>query len=161
MRWFNRCLSSILLLPLPFQAQFQQIDGARWVDRISQCYQESKLNPQAVSSCGARGIAQFMPATARQYELTDPTDVPASIRANQTYMLRLEAQTHGDWDAALASYNCGYGNYSKAEWLAEQLGGNTTWQQTMPHVIKDAEQPIQYVQRIHQWKQQIQKQLGR
>jgi membrane-bound lytic murein transglycosylase MltF len=159
MKWQGLLLG--LILPLPYQGQFQQIDGIRWVDRISQCYQESGLSPKAVSSCGAKGIAQFMPKTAKQYHLTDPTDVPASIRANSKYMLRLEAQCHQDWDAALCSYNAGYGNYQRAEWLAEQLGGETTWQQTMPHVIKDSNQPIQYVQRIHTWKQQIQKQLGR
>ena len=40
----------------------------------AQLYAESGFNPFAVSPAGARGIAQFMPGTARAYGLRDPFD---------------------------------------------------------------------------------------
>jgi mannose-6-phosphate isomerase-like protein (cupin superfamily) len=40
----------------------------------AQIYQESHFNPFARSSAGALGIAQFMPATARAYGLSNPFD---------------------------------------------------------------------------------------
>ena len=42
----------------------------------AQLYVESGFNPFAVSPAGARGIAQFMPGTARTYGLHDPFDPP-------------------------------------------------------------------------------------
>src|SRR3954463_344157 len=45
----------------------------------AQLYAESNFTPNAVSSAGAQGIAQFMPGTARTYGLRDPFDPAAAI----------------------------------------------------------------------------------
>jgi hypothetical protein len=67
---------------------------------------ESGFDPFAVSPAGARGIAQFMPATARTYGLVDPFDAPASISA-QGHLMRDLLRQFGSVSLALAAYNAG------------------------------------------------------
>ncbi len=80
---------------------------------------ESALNPKARSRVGARGLWQFMYLTGRQYKLNvssyvderqDP--IKATIAACR-YLSDLY-NIFGDWDLALAAYNSGPGNVSKA-----------------------------------------------
>jgi soluble lytic murein transglycosylase-like protein len=72
----------------------------------AQLLAESNFNPFAVSGAGARGIAQFMPATARAYGLRDPFDAPAAIDAQAHLMSDLLRQ-FGSVSLALAAYNAG------------------------------------------------------
>jgi hypothetical protein len=74
----------------------------------SQLYAESGFNPFAVSPAGARGIAQFMPGTARAYGLGDPFDTSAAIQAQGRLMRDLLRQ-FGTVPLALAAYNAGPG----------------------------------------------------
>ena len=69
---------------------------------------ESNFNPFAVSPAGARGIAQFMPGTARAYGLDDPFDARASIDA-QAHLMRDLLRRFGSVSLALAAYNAGAG----------------------------------------------------
>ena len=80
---------------------------------------ESALNPTAKSGMGATGLWQFMYPTGVQYKLKvssyvderqDP--VRATIAACK-YLSDLYT-IFGDWDLALAAYNSGPGNVSKA-----------------------------------------------
>lgn len=71
--------------------------------------QESGWNPDAVSNKGARGLAQFMPATAREYGV-DVTDPASSIDGMARYMRDLLKLHKGDTVKAVASYNWGQGN---------------------------------------------------
>ena len=76
-------------------------------------YQESHYRPDIISGAkaspvGALGIAQFMPATAKDLGL-NPLDPLASIAAAGKYLGGLYKQT-GGWDKALAAYNWGVGN---------------------------------------------------
>jgi soluble lytic murein transglycosylase-like protein len=73
-------------------------------------YTESNFNPSAISSAGAQGIAQFMPATAAQYGVntSDPT---SSINGAAHYLSDLYNE-FGSWPAALTAYNAGPGNVS-------------------------------------------------
>ncbi|MCK5788913.1 MAG: transglycosylase SLT domain-containing protein, partial [Chlamydiia bacterium] len=78
--------------------------------------QESSFNPDIMSGkikskSGAIGIAQFMPETAKDFNL-DPTNIKASIRASGKYLSRLN-NSHGNWNDALTAYNWGTGNVSK------------------------------------------------
>jgi hypothetical protein len=72
----------------------------------AQLYAESGFNPLAVSPAGARGIAQFMPGTARSYGLRDPFDPAASIQA-QARLMRDLLRRFGTVPLALAAYNAG------------------------------------------------------
>jgi hypothetical protein len=72
----------------------------------AQLMAESNFNPFAVSPAGAQGIAQFMPATAQAYGLTDPFDPDASIDAQGHLMSDLLEQ-FGSIPLALAAYNAG------------------------------------------------------
>jgi membrane-bound lytic murein transglycosylase D len=80
---------------------------------------ESALNPKARSRVGATGLWQFMYQTGKQYKLRvssyvderqDP--IKATIAACK-YLSNLYT-VFGDWDLALAAYNSGPGNVSKA-----------------------------------------------
>lgn len=72
----------------------------------AQLMAESNFNPFAVSPAGAQGIAQFMPATAASYGLSDPFDPEASIDAQAQLMSDLLEQ-FGQIPLALAAYNAG------------------------------------------------------
>jgi soluble lytic murein transglycosylase-like protein len=74
----------------------------------AQLYAESNFNPFAQSSAGARGIAQFMPATAHALGLRDPLDVAAAIDA-QAHLMRDLLRRFGAVPLALAAYNAGPG----------------------------------------------------
>jgi soluble lytic murein transglycosylase-like protein len=62
-------------------AQKYQIDILAFIWQI---WQESKYNPDAVSSAQAIGIAQFLPETAASLGI-DPHDPAASIRTIQPH----------------------------------------------------------------------------
>lgn len=73
---------------------------------------ESGFNSQAVSPKGARGPMQLMPATARQYGLTDARQLhePArNIDAGARHLKELLDRHQGNVALALAAYNAGAG----------------------------------------------------
>ena len=78
-------------------------------------WKESRFNALAVSPKGARGIAQFMPATAAERGLVDPYDVDEAIMHSAMYVSDLSAQ-FGNLGLAAAAYNAGPGRV--AGWIA-------------------------------------------
>ena len=80
---------------------------------------ESALNMDALSWCGALGLWQFMPATARDYklrvdqEIDERKDLDRATVAALKYLRDLH-NTYHDWLLAIAAYNCGNGNVNKA-----------------------------------------------
>jgi hypothetical protein len=68
---------------------------------------ESEFDQWAVSSKGARGLMQLMPATARRFGVGDPFDARQSIFAGTQYLRVLLDQFAGDVALALAAYNAG------------------------------------------------------
>lgn len=74
----------------------------------AQIEQESGWNPNAKSKAGARGLAQFMPATAKSFGV-NPLDPVASLDAGAKYMAQL-TKKFGDEDTARLAYNWGEGN---------------------------------------------------
>jgi hypothetical protein len=63
---------------------------------------ENGFKPTGVSSAGARGIAQFLPSTAREYGI-DPDDPTQAIPGAAHYLADLKAKT-GTWNGAVRGY---------------------------------------------------------
>jgi len=73
---------------------------------------ESAMQPEAISFAQAAGLWQFIPSTGRLYSLEqnlwkdERFGVIESTRAALDYLQKLYAE-FGDWQLALAAYNCG------------------------------------------------------
>ena len=91
---------------------------------------ESALNPRAESRVGAKGMWQFMYGTAKQYGLhidsfvDERMDPVKSADAAARY-LRDAYDIFGDWNLAIASYNCGAGNVNRA--IRRSGGSRSFW----------------------------------
>lgn len=88
---------------------------------------ESDLTPRAVSHAGAGGLWQIMPGTGRDLHLyqddyiDERMDPVKATEAACKYLRDLYA-IFGDWELALAGYNCGPGAVKRA---MRRSGGNT------------------------------------
>lgn len=80
---------------------------------------ESAFQPHVVSPARAAGIWQFIPSTGHNYGLKHShsydgrRDIYASTKAAIKYLTKLHGD-FGDWLLAIAAYNCGEGNVSRA-----------------------------------------------
>ena len=80
---------------------------------------ESGLNFKAHSKAGAAGLWQFMPGTGTDFYLAqsqhlDERQNPYLATEAACKFLKYLYRTFGDWELALAAYNCGPGNVMKA-----------------------------------------------
>lgn len=69
--------------------------------------QESGFRPCAVSSKGAQGLMQLMPATQAQLDVHDPFDPQESLSAGAKLLKQLLDRYQGDLALALSAYNAG------------------------------------------------------
>lgn len=98
---------------------------------VRQIQAESAFNPAAVSSAGAIGLGQLMPATAKELGV-DPTDPVQNLEGAARYM-KQQLDRFGDPALALAAYNAGPSRVAKANgipnitetqnYVAKILGG--------------------------------------
>lgn len=110
---------SINKVPLQYRSAIAQAEQANGIPDgmlARLLWQESRYRPEIIdgrkrSPVGAMGIAQFMPATAREMGI-DPLEPFQAIAAAGRYLGGLYRQT-GDWAAALAAYNWGIGNVKR------------------------------------------------
>ncbi|MCB0466023.1 MAG: LysM peptidoglycan-binding domain-containing protein [Aequorivita sp.] len=90
---------------------------------------ESALNPRAQSRVGATGLWQFMYPTGKMFGLDvssyvdERSDPIMATEAACKYLKSLNS-SFNDWDLALAAYNSGPGNVSKA---IRRSGGKTNY----------------------------------
>jgi membrane-bound lytic murein transglycosylase D len=115
---------------------------------------ESAFNPQAMSVANASGMWQFVPATGRDYDLTqnifrdDRRDVLASTRAALDHLQRLY-KIFGDWQLVLAAYNWGEGNVQKAVARNQRAGLPTDYMSLrMPDETRNYVPKLQAVKNI-------------
>ena len=100
---------------------------------------ESALNPRAVSRAGAKGMWQFMYATAKMYDLhidsfvDERLDPVKSAEAAAQY-LKDSYEIFGDWNLAIASYNCGAGNVNRA---IRRSGGKRAFWDIYPYLPRE------------------------
>ena len=73
---------------------------------------ESAFNPNAVSPAGARGLGQFMPPTAAEFDV-NVNDPVSSIDGAARYLRYLTDYFKGDLEKAIYAYNGGMGNIEK------------------------------------------------
>ena len=117
-------------------------------------YIESAFNPQAVSSAKAAGMWQFMPATGRDFQLTqtvfrdDRRAVLDSTRAALDYLQMLH-DMFGDWHLALAAYNWGQGSVKRAIERNQAAGLGTSYEElNMPDETRNYVPKLQAVKNI-------------
>ena len=80
---------------------------------------ESYFNPKAYSSAGAAGVWQFMPATARMYDLQVNSKVderydPFKAADSAARLLKANYEMFGSWPLAVTAYNHGPAGLLKA-----------------------------------------------
>lgn len=88
---------------------------------------ESSFDPMTVSTKGARGLMQLMPATARRYRVTDVHDPAQNIRGGVHYLRDLLEMFREDLPRVLAAYNAG-------ENAVLKYGGIPPYEETMTYV---------------------------
>jgi membrane-bound lytic murein transglycosylase D len=91
---------------------------------------ESSMNPHAISRVGATGLWQFMFGTAKAYGLNmdnfvDERKDPIQASYAAAAYFRDAYDELGDWLLAIAAYNCGKGNVSRA---IEKAGSRDFWE---------------------------------
>ena len=100
---------------------------------------ESALNPTAVSRAGAKGMWQFMYSTAKSYGLhidsfVDERFDPVKSADAAARYLQDAYEIFGDWNLAIASYNCGAGNVNKA---IRRSGGSRAFWDIYPYLPRE------------------------
>ncbi len=100
---------------------------------------ESAMNPTATSRAGAKGMWQFMYSTAKMYGLhidsfvDERLDPIKSAEAAAQYLMD-SYQIFGDWNLAIASYNCGAGNVNRA---IRRSGGSRAFWDIWPYLPRE------------------------
>lgn len=90
-------------------------ENVAWLGQV-----ESAWKPSAMSHMAASGLWQFIPGTGSRYGLRRTTHVDErnsfdeATRASARYLKFLANRYGGNWELAMAAYNCGEGNVDRA-----------------------------------------------
>ena len=152
-------------------------DTLAWDWRLlaAQIFKESKFDPGAKSWAGAIGLMQLLPATAKDYGVTDLFDPDENIKAGVAHLVWLGdiwKEMIEDEDERvkfiLASYNVGHGHVRDARRLAQKYGEDPNdWEIVAEYLLKKSQpayyndpivefgycrgmEPVQYVEVIYE-----------
>ena len=134
-RGFMRHLQSRLPLYKKWFQEAAEQSSQDWRLLAAIGYQESKWNPSAASSAGAKGLMQLTLNSATEAKVSNPSDARQSIFGGARYFRQVyeKIPTHvpepdRTW-FALAAYNIGYGHLEDARVLAQKAGRDPdSWQ---------------------------------
>jgi soluble lytic murein transglycosylase-like protein len=90
---------------------------------------ESDYDPKAVSSKGAMGLMQLIPATAQRFGVANPFDPKQNLNGGVSYLKYLLNLFQGDLNLSLAAYNAG-------EHSVQRYGGIPAIPETQQYVRK-------------------------
>ncbi len=99
---------------------------------------ESCFDRKAVSSVGARGLMQLMPATAKELGVKDSFNTNQNIRGGIQYFSQMLARFNNSTELALAAYNAG-------PHAVEKYGGIPPYAETKGYVKKVLKRYANYV----------------
>jgi soluble lytic murein transglycosylase-like protein len=108
-------LSAACPVPAEFRKAFATASKQTGVPAsllVATAYEESRMDPGALSGAGARGLLQLMPRTASELGL-EGDDPAANVLAGARY-LRQQLNRFGDVELALAAYNAGPATIDRA-----------------------------------------------
>ena len=89
--------------------------------------QESGFKPNAKSWCGAQGLMQLMPGTAKDLGVKDAWNIEQNIEGGSKYIRQMLDQFGGDLKKAIAAYNAGPG-------AVQRYGGTPPFKETQQYV---------------------------
>lgn len=90
-------------------------ENVAWLGQV-----ESAWKPTAMSWAAASGLWQFIPGTGARYglrrtaHLDERNSFEEATRASARYLRFLANRYGGNWELAMAAYNCGEGNVDRA-----------------------------------------------
>jgi soluble lytic murein transglycosylase-like protein len=103
-------------LPAVFAGAFRKASrdtGLPLALLVAVAWEESRMDPHALSGAGARGLLQIMPGTAKALAISEKSP-RANILAGARYLRQLVARFGGNVELALAAYNAGRTAVEKA-----------------------------------------------
>ena len=130
-------------------------ENVAWLGQV-----ESSWKPTAMSWAAASGLWQFIPGTGSRFglrrtaQIDERNSFDEATRASARYLKFLANRYNGNWELAMAAYNCGEGNVDRA---VRRAGSMNYWaaypflpQETRNYVpnilatILIANSPVQY-----------------
>jgi membrane-bound lytic murein transglycosylase MltF len=133
-----------------------------WLLMAAQGYQESQLNQAVKSPVGAIGVMQVMPATGKELDVGDITEVETNIHAGVKYMRWMIDQYYDREPMtklnkalfAFASYNAGAGRVRQLRQEAARRGLDpNVWFHNVEYVAADkiGAETVTYVANIYKY----------